>query len=342
MTQPVDWTRKARMSDAVELHAAAPLDDDAMADELARRLSLRRVRLASMTAAPEALERVAEKLARKHAALPLAVEGRHLILAMANPQDVVAQQDFEFASGLHIKPVVGARAEILDAIGQYYAPDDRIREFVDQVADTPDFRILRFGADLDETDADVIETRAAAGRGVETAPVVKLCNLMVYDAVRAAASDIHVEPGVNGVLVRFRIDGVLRQHTRFPKWLHEPVVSRLKILARLDIAERRVPQDGRLKVVYQGRGLDLRVSTLPTHYGEKVVLRVLGGGHVPTLTDLGLPTRDLESIESVIARAQGMVLVTGPTGSGKTTSLYSMLERVRSGRTEHRHDRRSD
>ena len=157
------------------------------------------------------------------------------------------------------------------------------------------------------------------------APVVKMCNLLVYDALKSSASDVHIEPALNDLQVRMRVDGVLRDYTRVPKWLHGPVVSRLKILAKLDIAERRLPQDGRVSVQYQGRSIDLRVSTLPTHFGEKMVLRVLGGATAPAIDSLGLPTAHQRQLEAAIEQPQGMILVTGPTGSGKTTTLYALL-----------------
>jgi len=305
------------------------LADDAAADALARRLALRRVQLASAAVEPAALQRVPEKLARKHGAVPLHVTERELVMAMANPQDVTALQDFEFATGLKIVPVVATRSEIEAAISQHYTPEDRVRESIAHVADTPDFRVLRYGSD-EESGDDFIEPAAGAVGGAETTPVVKVCNLMMYDGIQAGASDIHVEPAMNEVTIRFRVDGALRSYTHFPRWLHEPVVSRLKILARIDIAERRVPQDGRIKVVHHGRAFDLRVSTLPTHFGEKMVLRILGGGRVPGLETLGFGAA-LHQVEKALGRAQGMILATGPTGSGKTTTLYSMLDRVRSG-----------
>ena len=168
---------------------------------------------------------------------------------------------------------------------------------------------------------DVADSVAAT----EVAPVVKMCNLVIYDALKSSASDVHIEPALHDLQVRMRVDGVLRDYTRVPKWLHGPVVSRLKILAKLDIAERRLPQDGRVNVHYQGRSVDLRVSTLPTHFGEKMVLRVLGGATAPAIDSLGLPPSQQRLLEAAIQQPQGMILVTGPTGSGKTTTLYALL-----------------
>jgi type II secretory ATPase GspE/PulE/Tfp pilus assembly ATPase PilB-like protein/RNA polymerase subunit RPABC4/transcription elongation factor Spt4 len=152
-----------------------------------------------------------------------------------------------------------------------------------------------------------------------------MCNLIIHDAILSRASDVHIEPTLHDVQVRMRVDGVLRDYTRAPKWLHGPVVSRLKILAKLDIAERRMPQDGRVNVRLQGRSIDLRVSTLPTHFGEKMVLRVLGSGSAPRIDGLGLSPDQQRILEAALQQPQGMILVTGPTGSGKTTTLYALL-----------------
>jgi len=307
-----------------DLAAGDPrFSDDVIADALARLSKVARVRIATMTVEPDALAVVPEKVARRHLLLPVTLDQRALVAAMANPLDVQAVGDVEFASSLKLKPVVASRAEILDAIARHYTPDDQLRDFVANVADTQEFKVLRY-----DSSGHAGSDEESAAR-VESTPVVKLCNLMLYDAIKAGASDIHVEPALNEVEVRMRVDGALRPYTRFPKWLQEPVVSRLKILARLDIAERRVPQDGRISVTLKGRTLDMRVSTLPTHFGEKVVLRVLGGGQTPALSEIVPSSAQRAVLERALGQTQGMILVTGPTGSGKTTTLYAMLARRR-------------
>ena len=293
--------------------------------EMFTSLNIPRLRVASASVEPEALAKLSEKLARKHVCLPVKVERKSLVIAMANPLDYEAMQDIQFASGLDVKPLVATRTEVLDGIAQHYAPDDRLREFVAHVTQTDDFRILREKTENGDEDGP-----RAPLASTEVPPVVKLCNLMIYDAIKADASDIHVEPGLNDIQVRMRIDGVLRSYTSFPKWLHDPVVSRLKILARMDIAERRVPQDGKIKVEFRQKPLDVRVSTLPTHFGEKVVMRILGSGRLAELGGLGFTAAQLRVIEGALNQPQGLILVTGPTGSGKTTSLYSMLTHRRS------------
>ncbi|MBI3329544.1 MAG: Flp pilus assembly complex ATPase component TadA, partial [Nitrospinae bacterium] len=267
---------------------------------------------------------ISEELARKHACLPLKVEGNSLLLAMANPWDYEAIQDVQFASSLMVRPVVASRTEVLDAIEAHYATEDRLQAFVGNVPDAADFRIL--AQDTEELDLDKLDVRSAAA----LPPVVKLCNVIILDAIKAQASDIHLEPGLHDVQVRLRVDGVLRSYTQVPKWLQNAVVSRLKILAKLDIAERRRPQDGRIKVQVQRKTMDIRVSTLPTHFGEKVVMRLLGSGQIPSFQEMGFSDAQGATVESSLTQPQGMILVTGPTGSGKTTTLYSMIMKRKS------------
>lgn len=290
--------------------------EEVEAGGFAARLLLPRLHLASAAVQPEAVAKVPEKLARKCMCLPVKLEGRTLVAAFANPADYEALRDVEFAAGASVRPVVATRTEILDAIERYYAPDDKLREIVERIGETEEFRILRYDADADE------EAHVASA---EATPVVKLCNVMIYDAVRRQASDVHVEPELNDVQVRMRVDGVLRPYNRYQKWLHDAVISRLKILARLDIAERRLPQDGRIKVQYRKTSIDLRVSILPTHYGEKAVLRLLGAAAAPTLDSIGITGSDRAALENAARQSQGMIVVTGPTGSGKTSTLYALL-----------------
>jgi len=293
--------------------------EEAVADAFTERLRVPRVRVAAFLLDEEALRKVPERLARKHQCLPLAIEGRMLVVAMVNPTDYRAIQDIEFAAASTVKAVAATLSEVLAGIDERYGAEDRIGTFLANVPDAPDIQIL--SEDNAELSMDVADSMEAA----EVAPVVKMCNLVIYDALKSSASDVHIEPGLHDLQVRMRVDGVLRDYTRVPKWLHGPVVSRLKILAKLDIAERRLPQDGRVSVHYQGRSVDLRVSTLPTHFGEKMVLRVLGGATAPAIDSLGLASSQQRQLEAAVQQPQGMILVTGPTGSGKTTTLYALL-----------------
>ena len=295
------------------------VSEDAVADLFVTRLKVSRIRIAATIVDPEAMKKVPERLARKHLCLPIAIEGRVLALAMMDPIDYQAIRDVEFSSALAVRPLVATRTEILDGIEERYGTQDRIGSFLANVPDVLDIQIT--ADESQDLTVDAQTSRSAA----EVAPVVKMCNLVIYDAIKSAASDVHIEPALHDMQVRMRVDGVLRDYTRVPKWLHGPLVSRLKILAKLDIAERRLPQDGRVNVQYQGKSIDLRVSTLPTHFGEKVVLRVLGGVSAPNVTRVGLSPEQQLMLESAIAQPQGMILVTGPTGSGKTTTLYALL-----------------
>jgi type IV pilus assembly protein PilB len=296
--------------------ADSRLTEEDAANRFATTLSLARLHLASAAIQSDAIAAVPEKIARKYLCLPVKIEGRTLITAFANPADYNAIRDIEFASGLSVRPLVATPTDILDAIERYYAPDDKLRELVEHLGETEEFRIVRYD------DADDEDGPAAAA---EATPVVKLCNVMVYDAVRRQASDVHVEPELNDVQVRMRVDGVLRPYSRYQKWLHDAVISRLKILARLDIAERRRPQDGRIKVLFRKASIDLRVSILPTHYGEKAVLRLLGAASAPTLDSVGITGSDRAALEHAVRQSQGMIVVTGPTGSGKTSTLYALI-----------------
>ena len=300
------------------------VSEDALADTFAQWLTLPRVRIASASVEPEATKAISEALARKHTCLPLKAEGRSLLLAMANPWDYEAIQDVQFASSLMVRPVVASRTEILDGIEAYYVTEGRLQAFVGQVPAATDFRVLT--QDGEELDPDTSDTQSAATSG----PVVKLCNVIFRDAITAKASDIHLEPELNDVQVRLRVDGVLRQYMQVPKWLQNALVSRLKILARLDITERRRPQDGRIKVQFQKRPIDIRVSILPTHFGEKVVMRLLGSANIPSFREMGFSDAQSAVAEQTLSQPQGMILVTGPTGAGKSTTLYSMIAKRQS------------
>ncbi len=236
---------------------------------------------------------------------------------MVNPTDLSALHDLEFSTGLAIQPVVATHSEIVDALGRFYSPDQWMQGFLKNVSTVEELEIVGGGEEIDEERS-----------GLEaTAPAVKVVNLVLQQGIKMAASDIHIEPEFNELKVRARQAGLLREILRAPKWLHEPLVSRLKILAKLDISERRRPQDGRIKVAFQGQSVDLRISTLPTHFGEKIVLRILGSAErVPSTESLGLSPADLDHFRKAADQPQGLILVTGPTGSGKTTTLYATVE----------------
>ena len=297
------------------------VSEEGLADSLAAYARFPRVNLATANIDPEAVKLLPQELARKHICIPIRVEGRYVLLAVANPTDYRALQEVEFTVGKHLRVLVCTRTEIQDDLAKFYEPEDTLLAFTQNLEDVQNFEIV---ADGDGKDADVDLT--ADRSSAELPPVVKVVNLIIQDAIAHRATDIHVEPTLNDVQVRVRVDGVLRPMMQLPKWLTNPISSRMKILARLDIAERRVPQDGRIKVQRESKSYDLRVSTLPTLFGEKVVLRILSSGtELPTLEQINLDPDDLRILMKSLNQPQGMLLVTGPTGSGKSTTLYACL-----------------
>src|SRR3990172_6097472 len=296
------------------------VSEEGLADSLAAYARFPRVNLATASIDPEAVKLLPQELARKYFCIPIRVEGRNVLVAMANPTDYRAMQEIEFTVGKTLKVLVCTRTEIQDAIEKHYEPADSLRAFTENLEDAKDFQIVV--GDGKEADVDLSEVRGAA----ELPPVIKVVNLIIQDAIAQRATDIHVEPTLNDVQVRVRVDGVLRPLMQLPKWLANPVSSRLKVLARLDIAERRLPQDGRMKVQRESKSYDLRVSTLPTLFGEKTVLRILSSGtELPTLDQVNLEPQDLKNVLRALTQPQGLILVTGPTGSGKSTTLYACL-----------------
>ena len=298
--------------------------EEALAEGFAEWLKLPRVRIASLTLDPDAAKAVSEKIALKHLCLPLKIEGTKLVIAMANPADYDAIQDVQFVSGFSVQPVVATKAEILDGIEEMYRTDELMQEFLSQVSDSADFTIL--ADEAENVNLDQLDARSAA----DQVPVVKMCNLILQEAIRAQASDIHLEPTLNCMQVRMRVDGVLKEYIDVPKWLNLPLVSRIKILASLDIAERRAPQDGRFKAKLSNKSVDLRVSVLPSIFGEKVVIRILGSMSIPALETMGFSDWQLKTLLDCLNQPQGLILLTGPTGSGKSTTLYSMISKRRS------------
>ena len=272
------------------------ISEEAVADLFVSRLKMQRVRLAATALDSEALKKVPEKLARKHRCLPIAIEGRVLALAMMNPIDYQAIQDVEFASALAVRPLAATMSEIADGIEERYSADDRIGSFLANVPDVQDIQIA--SEDRQEPATEAQSTPPAP----EVAPVVKMCNLVLHDAISSAASDVFIEPGLHDVQVRMRVDGVLRDYTRVPKWLHEPLVSRLKSLAKLDAAERRLQQEGCFNVQFQGKWIELRVSTRPTHFGEKIAMRVLAGMSAPDIAQLGLSPEQQQILEGAVSQ----------------------------------------
>jgi type IV pilus assembly protein PilB len=270
----------------------------------------------------EVIKLVNREVCEKHRIIPVSRSGSSLIVAMSDPTNLNAIDDIKFLSGYNVEPVVASETSIQAAIDRYYNQGPSYEEVM------ADFDLgdedIDFGADEEEISAVELE-RASAD-----APVVRLVNVLLLNAIRKGASDVHCEPYEKRFRVRYRIDGVLHEEMAPPLKLKNALVSRLKIMSQLDIAERRLPQDGRIKLkLGKGREMDFRVSVLPTMWGEKVVLRLLDKSNLQLdMTKLGFDDAPLKDFKWAINQPWGMVLVTGPTGSGKTTTLYSGLSEL--------------
>jgi type IV pilus assembly protein PilB len=335
------------------------VSDDMITAVLSRQYGVPSVNLDLFDVDESVIRLIPYEVAQKYSVLPLSKVGATLTLAMADPTNVFAMDDIKFMTGFNIEPVVSSEASVREAISRYYDTSREI-ELLDETLVVPDLvtmaadsvsvvnqsigasemmslDALEFG---DEHDAAAVEeireesdeidlTRLA--RMSEDAPVVRLVNVMMVDSLRRGASDIHIEPYEKEMRIRFRIDGVLYDIMHPPLKLRDALISRVKIMSKLDISEKRLPQDGRIKIKVKvddrSRELDFRVSTLPTLYGEKVVLRLLDKEKLMLdMTRLGFEPESLVKFKRNIEKPYGMVLVTGPTGSGKTNTLYSALQ----------------
>jgi type IV pilus assembly protein PilB len=256
-------------------------------------------------------------VASKFMALPVSRSGRRLVVAMVNPSNIFALDDIKFITGYDVEPRVASEPSVKKALDRAYDSAGTMADVMKGFED--DLAVVE---EEDSSDADGVSQ-------MDEAPIVKLVNSLISDAVRKGASDIHIEPYEKSMRVRFRIDGALQEMMAPPYKFKAAITSRLKIMADLDIAERRVPQDGRIKIKVLNRTIDLRVSSLPTIFGEKIVMRILDKTNLNVdLERLGFEPAAMKEFLAAILNPYGMVLVTGPTGSGKTTSLYSALSRV--------------
>lgn len=273
------------------------------------------------------------EVARKHNILPIRRDGRNLYLAMADPSNLQAIEEVEFRCRVHVVPVLAGEQVLTEYLDRLYPVEVESAPSAEAgfSAILEDLSLQADEVEVVEEEADDM-TAAALSVAVNEAPVVRLINAIMIDAVNKGASDIHFECFEQDILVRYRVDGALQEITRPPFKLKAALISRFKIMANMNIAERRIPQDGRIKMKISGRVIDFRVSTLPTLFGEKVVLRILDKGGLPlSLEAFGIEPSSFSEIIAGIEKPFGMVLVTGPTGSGKTTTLYSALSRVNKG-----------
>jgi type IV pilus assembly protein PilB len=349
------------------------VSDDVVTAVLSRQYGVPSINLELFQIGGEVIKLISEEVASKYSVLPVSKSGASLTLAMADPTNVFAMDDIKFMTGLNVEPVIASESSIIHAIGKYYSGSTEIDIFdaafaveAEQVTTNGknghssrtnkkaepgkiidadlDVSLDRFefaANDADEfevlEDNDEIDL-AALAKASEDAPVVRLVNVLLVDSLRRGASDIHVEPYEKDFRIRFRIDGVLYDVMHPPMKIRDPLISRLKIMAKLDISEKRLPQDGRIKIKVKvdsrSRELDFRVSTLPTLFGEKVVLRLLDKEKLMLdMTKLGFEQESLDKFKRAISNPYGMVLVTGPTGSGKTNTLYSALQALNTSET---------
>jgi type IV pilus assembly protein PilB len=348
------------------------ISDDVIIAVLSRQYGVPSINIDLFQIEEDVIKLISQEVALKYTVLPISKVGATMTLAMADPTNVFAIDDIKFMTGLNVEPVIASEASIQMAIGKYYSGSTQIDIFEAAMAFDADRAAGRNGKngaakkngrggdrlhdsdlevsletfDFQEHEAEEFEILqdneeidlAMLAKASEDAPVVRLVNVLMVDSLRRGASDIHVEPYEKDFRIRFRIDGVLYDVMHPPMKLRDPLISRLKIMAKLDISEKRLPQDGRIKIKVKiderSRELDFRVSTLPTLFGEKVVLRLLDKDKLMLdMAKLGFEEESLEKFQRNIANPYGMVLVTGPTGSGKTNTLYSALQSLNTSET---------
>ena len=297
--------------------------EEKLARALSAQLGIPYIDLNTVVVEPEAIELLSERVARKNLALPLSVDRRCITVVMADPLDFEAIHDISFAANREVRPAIAPIKEIKTGIRRFYHLSQPLEKILGEIK-TGSIEVI---SDKAPEDAEVMEEVA---KKVDSPPIIRLVNSVILHAARNRASDIHFEPREKAFRVRERVDGLLMEAFEFPKLVQGAVTSRLKIMARMDIAEKHIPQDGRIKVKVEGKDLDLRVSTLPTHYGEKITIRLLDATSLQlNMEDMGPSQNDFQRMRSIVEKPQGIVLITGPTGSGKTSTLYAMLNHIR-------------
>lgn len=320
------------------------LSDEEVTAVLSRQYGVPSVNLSLFEVDEAAVKLIPQEVAQKYMVMPLSRVGATLTLAMLDPTNVFAIDDIKFMTGLSVEPVVVSESAMTEAMEKYYgSPKEMELYSVMESIVSEASQKMDYGFGEDSGDVEVLEEEEEIDlddleKSSSDAPVVKLVNVILVDSLRRGASDIHIEPYEKEFRVRFRIDGILYDIMRPPMKMRDAITSRIKIMSKLDIAEKRLPQDGRIKIKVKldgrSRELDFRVSTLPTLWGEKIVLRLLDKEKLMLdMTKLGFEPESLERFKRQIAKPYGMVLVTGPTGSGKTNTLYSALSSLNTPET---------
>jgi type IV pilus assembly protein PilB len=289
------------------------------------------VDLETFSVRPEIVRELSQEIARRYKAIPIDKPDGRVLLAMKEPNDIYAIDHIRLILGADVEPMMACEEDLHNAINRYYTTEGSVKDAVSEAV--KDMNGGFSDIDIADTPSTSDEISVEALRElVDEAPIVRLSNMVISRAVTDGASDIHIEPQRVGLRIRYRIDGILHDAMTLPKKVQAPFLSRIKIMASMDIAEKRAPQDGRISLMMDGRQFDFRVSTLPAVFGEKIVLRVLDKSSIGVgLSKLGLLPKTMEAFEQLITRTYGIILVTGPTGSGKSTTLYSVLAKLNSG-----------
>ena len=297
------------------------VSEEDIANFFEEQLGVPRIDLKNYLIDPKILALVPETLARKHLLVPLFKTGDTITIATADPLNIIALDEVRLKTKSNIEPAVATETEIKNAISQYYGTSGSIEDVIKSI-DVKSLAMEEAGKE-EEIEPDKLRNMA------EEAPIIKLVNLVIMQAIRDKASDIHVEPEEDSLMIRFRIDGVLHEEYTVPKHLQAAVLSRMKIMSDMNIATKRIPQDGRFRIKTEAGQIDMRVSSLPTIYGENIVMRLLDTSSILIgLGQIGFDEKNLEHFKSLIVKPHGIILVTGPTGSGKTTTLYSALNTI--------------
>ncbi|MCL5774032.1 MAG: Flp pilus assembly complex ATPase component TadA [Firmicutes bacterium] len=278
---------------------------------------------------PEVLEKMTEALAKKHAVLPVSLMENELVVAMSDPQDIYLIDELSRVTGCKIDVVIGGKMDILKAIERWYHPESILEGELSELESAKSSSSQIDFVSREESETEDVDLAKMKKLG-EVAPIIELSNNIILEAVNRKASDIHLEPFKSYLKVRFRIDGLLQDYKKIPKWTQAALLSRFKIMGNLDIAKKRIPQDGRIDVKIKDKEIDLRISTLPVKYGEKIVVRILEKDpSLMRLDALGFDKENRKTFEVMISKPFGMIIITGPTGSGKTTTLYAALNKVK-------------